>query len=146
VVTAPATMDEADLAPIVDKLRGQLERRRRRQDAARALDDADLQTKAAALNRAYFDGALVWQSIGWSTTQNGRWGSCTPERGAIRLSHRLATIPPWVRDYVLVHELAHLREANHGPRFWALVNRYPLAERARGYLMALEGEEVDKEM
>jgi len=110
------------------------------------LDDADLQARASALNRIYFDGALVWHSIVWTTAQNGRWGSCTPQRATIRLSHRLANVPAWVRDYVLVHELAHLREANHGPRFWAAVNRYALAERARGYLMALAGEEADEEM
>ena len=54
----------------------------------------------------------------------------------LRLSHRLAAFPEWVRDYVLVHELAHLQEPNHSPAFWRLVHRYPLAERARGYLMA----------
>ena len=48
--------------------------------------------------------------------------------------------PGWVIDYVLVHEVAHLRYAGHGPRFWSLVQRYPLAERARGYLIAKGGE------
>ena len=55
----------------------------------------------------------------------GRWGSCTPaQRGraaSIRLSWRLALAPFAVADYVVAHECAHLLEANHGPRFWALV-------------------------
>jgi len=55
-----------------------------------------------------------------------RWGSCTPPapggRGSIRLSWRLALAPFATADYVVAHECAHLIEANHGPRFWALVN------------------------
>jgi predicted metal-dependent hydrolase len=54
-----------------------------------------------------------------------RWGSCTPasagRAGAVRLSWRLALAPFAVADYVVAHECAHLVEANHGPRFWALV-------------------------
>ena len=50
-------------------------------------------------------------------------------------------MPDWVLTYVLMHELAHLEEANHGLNFWALVNQYPLTERARGYLMAIGLEE-----
>jgi predicted metal-dependent hydrolase len=46
-------------------------------------------------------------------------------------------MPPWVLDGVLVHELAHLVEPDHGPRFRRLVGRYHLSERAAGYLMAV---------
>ena len=55
-------------------------------------------------------------------------------------------LPAFVVEYVLVHELAHLVQASHGPEFWALVNRYPKTERARGYLMALGGEDNEEEM
>ena len=75
-------------------------------------------------------------SIRWVGNQEQRWGSCTPTDGTIRLSDRLVGFPPWVIDYVIVHELAHLVEPSHGAAFWALVNRYPRTERARGYLQA----------
>jgi hypothetical protein len=45
-------------------------------------------------------------------------------------------MPAWVLDWVLIHELAHLEVPDHGPRFKSLVDRYELAERATGYLMA----------
>jgi predicted metal-dependent hydrolase len=63
----------------------------------------------------------------------GRWGSCRPARpslpgrpgdlGSIRYSWRLALAPFEVADYVVAHECAHLLEANHGPKFWAIVRR-----------------------
>ena len=43
-------------------------------------------------------------------------------------------MPGWVIDYVLLHELAHLLEPSHNPRFWSLLQPYPKLERARGYL------------
>lgn len=75
-------------------------------------------------------------SIKWVSNQKGRWGSCTPADGTIRLSDRLASFPSWVLDYVIVHELAHLVEPSHNQRFWGLVAAYPLTERARGFLIA----------
>jgi hypothetical protein len=78
----------------------------------------------------------------WSGRQQRRWGSCTSSDGSIRLSNRLASYPSWVLDYVLVHELAHLVHADHGPAFQALVARYPLAERATGFLIA-KGYDLD---
>lgn len=58
-----------------------------------------------------------------------RWGSCSP-RGVLSFSWRLVLAPPWVLDYVAAHEAAHLREMNHGPRFWALVSER-IADHAR---------------
>ncbi len=52
--------------------------------------------------------------------QRSRWGSCT-EGGVISLNWRLLLTPPWVSDYVIYHELMHLREMNHSPRFWRAV-------------------------
>jgi hypothetical protein len=48
------------------------------------------------------------------------WGSCN-HRGVIRLNWRLAQLPPGLADYVVAHEVAHLVELNHSPRFWAVV-------------------------
>lgn len=52
--------------------------------------------------------------------QSSRWGSCSTT-GALSFSWRLVLAPPAVLDYVAAHEVAHLVEMNHGPRFWALV-------------------------
>ncbi|MFV0532498.1 MAG: M48 family metallopeptidase [Cumulibacter sp.] len=96
-------------------------------------DDA-LAARAVALSAQYLDGTATPASIRWVHNQNSRWGSCTPASRTIRLSHRLQTMPDWVVDYVILHELTHLLEASHGRRFWALVDRYPRAERAQGFL------------
>jgi predicted metal-dependent hydrolase len=84
---------------------------------------------------------VQFSEITWVETQRSRWGSCSPDDGTIRLSLTLADYPAWVRDYVIVHELAHLVVPDHSERFWRLVERYPLTERARGFLIAKGMEE-----
>ena len=66
--------------------------------------------------------------------QRSRWGSCTPD-GQLSFSWRLVMAPPFVLDYVAAHEVAHLAEMNHGPRFWRLVERtMPGLEEAKVWL------------
>jgi len=100
-------------------------------------DDERLAQRAARLNQRHFGGALRWTSIRFAEMDH-QWGSCTFTDGAIGIATRAAALPDWVLDYLVVHELAHLVQSDHGPEFHALVNRYPLAERARGYLLALD--------
>jgi predicted metal-dependent hydrolase len=99
--------------------------------------DSELLLRARRLISRYLPdraGEIVPASVRWVTNQNGRWGSCTPEDATIRISHRIQEMPDWVVDYVLLHELAHLAVPSHNADFWELVNRFPKAERARGYL------------
>lgn len=53
-----------------------------------------------------------------------RWGSCKPSTGRICINTRLALYPPECLEYVVVHELCHLLERGHGPRFYALMDRF----------------------
>ncbi|WP_291298268.1 M48 family metallopeptidase [Elioraea sp.] len=68
--------------------------------------------------------------------QRSRWASCAPD-GTLAFSWRLVLTPSWVLDYVIAHEVAHLAEMNHGPRFWAAVAHLtPHTEAAKGWLAA----------
>jgi predicted metal-dependent hydrolase len=67
---------------------------------------------------------------------SSRWGSCSSTR-SLSFSWRLILAPPDVLDYVVAHEIAHLREMNHGPRFWKLVEKLvPDCERPQAWLAA----------
>ncbi len=66
--------------------------------------------------------------------QKSRWGSCSSD-GLLSFSWRLVLAPPLVLDYVAAHEVAHLAEMNHGPRFWRLVEKtMPRLEEAKLWL------------
>lgn len=136
VVLVPASMSRADERRHVDALVARLLAREARRQAPTG--DEALVVRARELVQRYLAPRLgsspTPTRVTWVDNQRRRWGSCTPAEGTIRLSDRLRPMPVWVRDYVLLHELVHLVEANHTPRFHALVDAYPDADRARGYL------------
>jgi predicted metal-dependent hydrolase len=89
---------------------------------------------------ARFDLTVTHVSV---RNQRARWGSCATG-GRISLNWRLVQTPDAVRDYVLIHELMHLRQPNHSARFWALVARAcPDHEVSRRWLRAHEAALLD---
>lgn len=129
----PATMPVAERQHWADVMSRRLERRAER----RRPTDERLDERARRLNDRLFGGELRWSSIGFADMDH-QWGSCTFTDGAIRIARRAASLPDWVLDYLLVHELAHLVHSDHGAGFHELEGRYSLTERAKGYLLALD--------
>lgn len=133
VVLIPDRFSRAEETEWVERM---LARLAAREERIRRTDD-ELLARARKLTSRYLPdhaSRVVPTSVRWVTNQNGRWGSCTPDDGTIRISHRIQEMPDWVVDYVLLHELAHLVVPSHNARFWQLVSRYPKSERAQGYL------------
>ena len=131
VVMIPASLSRKEEAEWVETMLARLERSEKR----RKPSDADLMKRAKDLNDRYLGGMATPDSVRWVENQQSRWGSCTPGDRTIRLSARLQAMPAWVIDYVLIHELAHLLAPGHDASFWAWVDRYPHAEKAKGYLL-----------
>jgi predicted metal-dependent hydrolase len=130
VVMIPARLSAKEEREWVATMLERLERSERR----RRPDDAGLKRRATDLSNRYLGGLANPATVRWVDNQNSRWGSCTPADRSIRISTRLRGMPSWVIDYVLVHELAHLIESGHTAEFWGWVDRYPKAERAKGFL------------
>ena len=137
IVYAPVNYPEKELERIIEKFKSRFARRKKKKELNAQVSLIDIAQK---LNQTYFGGAIKIESIEYSAHQDRIFGVCNYRDRSIRLSYRLAAMPEWVRDYVIMHEMAHILEPNHSPAFWALVNRYSLTERARGYLLA-KGEE-----
>ena len=129
VVLIPDRFSRAEETEWVDRMLARLAAR------SSGRSDTELAGRARRLADRYLaEYQLAPISVRWVANQRSRWGSCTPEDRTIRISERLRAMPDWVLDYVLLHELVHLIVPTHGSYFWALVSRYPKAERARGYL------------
>lgn len=116
----PRRVQQEHIASLVRRL----EERRRRQPPPLELPpgsvrtDADLAARAAALNAEHY--GFTYAGIRFKR-QTSRWGSCSLRTRRIYISERLRGGPDELVDYLIVHELCHLRYSDHGPRFWALV-------------------------
>ena len=131
VVLIPASLTRKEEAEWVETMVARIEKAEKKS----LLSDDELLERALQLSDRWLGGLAMPVSVRWVTNQNSRWGSCTPGDRTIRLSQRLERMPGWVIDYVIVHELAHLLEPGHDAKFWSWVDRYPQAEKAKGYLL-----------
>ncbi|HLN41697.1 MAG TPA: M48 family metallopeptidase [Acidimicrobiales bacterium] len=137
VILVPARLSKADRVELVEGLVQRVLAQRPHVTTS----DEDLEERAASLADEYLGGVRA-RSIRWVGNQQRRWGSCTSRTGEIRISERLRFVPGWVLDAVLVHELAHLIEPTHSPRFRRLAARFPRTAEAdtflAGYTLGLE--------
>jgi len=140
-VYAPVDTPEKELHKIIKNF----EERFARRELKRKLNkERNLREVFNELNKIYFDGKIKVKSIEYVTNQQKICGSCNYKKRTIRISHSLAHMPEWVRDYVIIHEMAHILEPNHSKAFWDIVYRYKLTERARGFLIAKEMEDNEE--
>ncbi|MGP8322090.1 MAG: SprT-like domain-containing protein [Methanosarcinaceae archaeon] len=136
----PAGLSKKRESELIEKMRARIEKKR----LERELNDDDyLKTRFNEFNKRFFKGELQISSIKFVTNHNACNGSCTPAKGTIRISHRLANMPKWVLDYLIMHEMAHLLHPDHSKRFWDKVNEYRYTERARGFLICKGMEKID---
>lgn len=137
IVMVPARLspqaEERAVASMVEKLRKQ----QRRKHVRQTMDDTQLAAYVQQLDTRYCGGKAQPAAVEWSRDVKSRWGSCSYRTRTIRLHPALATMPRYVLDYVIVHELCHLTvPGGHTEAFWQAVAAYPKTERARGYLEA----------
>ena len=104
VVLIPAGHSRRQEQEWIDQMVGRIEAREHRVRPS----DGRLAERAWELSQSYLGGLARPASISWVSNQHRRWGSCTPADGTIRISDRVAALPRWVQDYVVLHELAHL--------------------------------------
>ena len=133
LINAPLTLSQERLDKIIEDFKSKFTRRMIKAELDK---DKNLMDLASALNKQYFENKLKIKLLEYSTNQNSRFGCCNYRTAEIRISHKVGLMPKWVLRNVLLHEMAHLIQPNHGRAFWEIVGRYRLMERARGYLMA----------
>ncbi|MBV7294849.1 DUF45 domain-containing protein [Corynebacterium sp. TAE3-ERU12] len=134
IVMAPADIDprqeRREVLELVERVRNKSSNR---------LDNAALERRARTLADTVLGGRPEFESIKWVRTMSRRWASVSMHPNRIRVSHRLADVPDYVLDDVIIHELVHtFIPGGHTPEFWEWAAKAPQHERARGYLEAYQ--------
>jgi len=134
VIQIPARLPRSQVADLIPEMVQRVLTREARERSS----DTDLIERAIELIQIYLPefnerpASVVWRAM------NERWGSCTTVDRTIRISERLNGAPSYVIDYVLVHELIHLRIPDHGKAFIDLLERFGESERASAFLEGYE--------
>jgi predicted metal-dependent hydrolase len=129
--SAPRSVPDDELEAVIENLARRLVRRER----ARTINRADDALRLARRVARRFDPPPEIAAARFSTRQNSRWGSYSLRTRTIHLNAAVRTMPTWVLEAVVAHELAHVTHPNHSPAFWDLLRRVcPETDRARAFL------------
>ena len=127
LVRCPRSISDARIREFVKSKSSWIQKHLKSRPQLPKWTEAQLQTMGAAAAKLIADRAAHFAPVLGVTykritirTQRTRWGSCS-SKGNLNFNRLLALVPPEVLDYVVVHELCHLKEMNHSPKFWALV-------------------------
>jgi predicted metal-dependent hydrolase len=149
-LTVPQWLPEREVARVIEAHRGWIEQERAKQVPLLRLDPRAVSESEARRAARELAAMLVEEeapALGVECRrievrdQRTRWGSCSP-RGTLSFNWRLVLAPYEVFDYVVVHEVCHLREANHSLRFWRLVESRRPAWRAQREWLREHGPEL----
>ena len=137
IISIPARMSKADERSVIPEMIAKI----RAQEADESPSETMLMQRCVQLLERYAPEITKCpKSINWRQMRE-RWGSCTSLDATIRISDRLKGAPDYALDYVLFHEAIHLHYFDHGPKFKAVLARFPEESRAEAYLEGFEAAE-----